>query len=163
MNHRLQHIRAKRKGETMDLETLKAKKMSELREIARIFGVAKYETLRKSDLLTALVGEELPVKGNPAGDYSVEKKPVDANTDDEFPAMEPQGFKSFVTKSSDAEPKAKSEVKPDSKPEAKPDTKPESKAKSEAKPDARPESNLGLKSSSRPELQTLIKSRAKSK
>src|SRR5665647_367850 len=136
MNHRLQHIRAKRKGETMDLETLKAKKMSELREIARIFGVAKYETLRKSDLLTALVGEELSVKGNSAGDYSdvkkpvdaklaekkpidaklVEKKPIDANTDEEFPAMEPQGFKSFVTKRSDAESKAKTKVKPDAKP-----------------------------------------------
>src|SRR5665648_423447 len=151
MNHRLQHIRAKRKGETMDLETLKAKKMSELREIARIFGVAKYETLRKSDLLIALVGKEPPIKENSTGDKTVEKKTVKAKPDDskladEFPAIQPQGFKSFIAKNSE----------PDAKPEHKPDSKPE--PKSDSKPDSKPES----KSSTQPELQSPVKSRAKS-
>lgn len=70
----------------MDLEILKAKKMSELREIARTFGVAKYETLRKSDLLAALVGdeqtseqkpsEEKPIEHKPAAEKPIEQKPV---------------------------------------------------------------------------------------
>ena len=159
----------------MDLETLKAKKMSELREIARSFGVAKYETLRKSDLLAALVGEEQPIKGNTAGDKSVEKKPVhakpndsklvdskpadskpvdskpaDSKAADEFPAIQPQGFKSFIAKNSetDLKPEPKLDSKPESKPESKPDTK----------PDAKPES----KSSTQPGLQSPVKSRAKS-
>jgi len=135
----------------MDLETLKAKKMSELREIARIFGVAKYETLRKSDLLTALVGKEPPIKENSTGDKTVEKKTVKAKPDDskladEFPAIQPQGFKSFIAKNSE----------PDAKPESKPNSKPESK--SDSKPDSKPES----KSSTQPELQSPVKSRAKS-
>src|SRR5665648_689052 len=163
MNHRLQHIRAKRKGETMDLETLKAKKMSELREIARIFGVAKYETLRKSDLLTALVGKEPPIKENSTGDKTVEKKTVKAKPDDskladEFPAIQPQGFKSFIAKNSepDAKPESKSDSKPDAKPESESNSKPE--PKSDSKPDSKPES----KSSIQPELQSPVKSRAKS-
>ena len=107
----------------MDLETLKAKKMSELREIARIFGVAKYETLRKSDLLAALVGEELPVK---------------ENTNDEFPAMEPQGFKDFVAKSPDAEstaePTAESRAKLKSTTKSKSEFSPELKSSTKSEP-----------------------------
>ena len=147
----------------MDLETLKAKKMSELREIARIFGVAKYETLRKSDLLTALVGKEPPIKENSTGDKKVEKKTVKAKPDDskladEFPAIQPQGFKSFIAKNSepDAKPESKSDSKPDAKPESESNSKPE--PKSDSKPDSKPES----KSSTQPELQSPVKSRAKS-
>jgi transcription termination factor Rho len=110
----------------MDLETLKAKKMSELREIARIFGIEKYETLKKSDILVALVGEADPN----------EEKPIDKKMDGEFPALETQGFKEFASKNSDAESTTKSESKPKSKSTTKSESKPKSKSttKSESKP-----------------------------
>ena len=55
----------------MDIEILKAKKMAELREIAKSFSIPKYETLRKADLIEALTkgGEaspEAPVRVPPS-------------------------------------------------------------------------------------------------
>ncbi len=152
----------------MDLETLKAKKMSELREIARIFGVAKYETLRKSDLLAALVGEELPTVGQSTDVKKHESNSGDgklggAKIADEFPAMEPQGFKGFVAKNADLETrivsKGKSEatldLKPEPKPESKPDSKPDSKP--EPKPHSKPEAKSQLELLIKPEIESPIK------
>ena len=77
----------------MDLEILKTKKMAELREIARTFGVEKYETLRKADLLAVLsgAGEETSA-GAPAMDSAGAPEATPAEVATEAPAEAPVGL-----------------------------------------------------------------------
>lgn len=51
---------------TMDERTLKAKKVAELREIAKTFGLTGYEKMKKAELIEALMKDEVP------GDQAVE-------------------------------------------------------------------------------------------
>ena len=45
---------------TMDEATLKAKKVAELREIAKTFGLEGYAKMKKADLVAALMKDEEP-------------------------------------------------------------------------------------------------------
>ena len=47
---------------TMDEATLKSKKVADLREIAKTFGLKGYEKMRKADLIAALMIDEEPAK-----------------------------------------------------------------------------------------------------
>ena len=46
----------------MDEATLKSKKVADLREIAKTFGLKGYEKMRKADLIAALMIDEEPAK-----------------------------------------------------------------------------------------------------
>ena len=47
---------------TMDEATLKSKKVAELKEIAKTFGLKGYEKMRKAELIAALMIDEEPAK-----------------------------------------------------------------------------------------------------
>ena len=51
---------------TMDEATLKSKKVADLREIAKTFGLKGYEKMRKAELIAALMIDEEPAKEEPA-------------------------------------------------------------------------------------------------
>ena len=82
----------------MDEKTLKAKKVAELREIAKAFGIEGYQKLKKAELVDALIhmGDEAPAEEK-AKETPAEK------TEAEAPAE----------KQSDAEAKAGEEKQPD--------------------------------------------------
>ena len=42
---------------TMDEATLKAKKVTELKEVAKTFGLAGYDKMKKSELIDALISD----------------------------------------------------------------------------------------------------------
>ena len=44
---------------TMDEQTLKEKKVSELREIAKVFGLEGYEKMKKAEIIEALKMDEV--------------------------------------------------------------------------------------------------------
>ena len=50
---------------TMDEATLKSKKVADLREIAKTFGLKGYEKMRKAELIAALMIDEEPAKEEP--------------------------------------------------------------------------------------------------
>ena len=66
---------------TMDEATLKSKKVAELKEIAKTFGLKDYQKMRKAELVAALmIDEEKPAQ--PAADEkAVEKKPAEQKTE----------------------------------------------------------------------------------
>ena len=45
---------------TMDEATLKSKKVAELKEIAKTFGLKGYEKMRKAELIAALMIDDAP-------------------------------------------------------------------------------------------------------
>ncbi|MDO5491723.1 MAG: Rho termination factor N-terminal domain-containing protein, partial [Bacillota bacterium] len=61
---------------TMDEATLKSKKVAELREIAKTFGLEGYGKLKKAELIAALMTDEKP-KTDEVG-RTGERKPVRA-------------------------------------------------------------------------------------
>lgn len=65
---------------TMDEATLKSKKVAELKEIAKTFGLKNYQKMRKAELVAALmIDEEKPAQ--PAADEkAAEKKPAEQKT-----------------------------------------------------------------------------------
>ncbi len=73
----------------MDEATLKSKKVAELKEIAKTFGLKGYEKMKKAELIAALMIDEEPAKEEPAA-KAVEpapEKPVE-ETDAAAPAEE---------------------------------------------------------------------------
>lgn len=51
----------------MDAAILKTKKIAELREIAKAFGIKGYQNLKKAELLSTLIGEnDMPAPKPPA-------------------------------------------------------------------------------------------------
>lgn len=65
---------------TMDEATLKAKKVAELREIAKTFGLEGYAKMKKADLIAALMKDETPKEGPAKKATKAEKTPAKKET-----------------------------------------------------------------------------------
>ena len=59
----------------MDETILKKKKVIELREIAKAFGISGYQSMRKADLLAALIAKEGPCKPKEESEKEVKEQP----------------------------------------------------------------------------------------
>ena len=86
----------------MDEATLKSKKVAELKEIAKTFGLKGYDKMKKADLIAALMIDEEPAKEEPPAkaDEPAAEEPVEAAAAEEpveepeaEPAEEPQRHK----------------------------------------------------------------------
>ena len=82
---------------TMDEATLKAKKVAELREIAKTFGLEGYAKMRKADLVAALMKDEEPkeepkkkTKAEPKKETKEEPKAESKEEPKEEPKAEPK-------------------------------------------------------------------------
>ena len=116
-------MRDKEKGSTMtstnqmDESILKSKKVAELREIAKAFGVVDYERLKKGELLAALIvpNEETAASEEPPAELKTEKpgrgrprkKPEEPQPTAEIAAVAEEKIKEEkkITKKETAEPK----------------------------------------------------------
>ena len=131
---------------TMDEATLKAKKVADLREIAKTFGLEGYAKMKKAELVAALMMDE-PEKKEPEkkepekpkaekakkAEKAVPEKPAEEKPAEEKPAEEKPARQSRAKKKP-AEKKAESAEKkaePAEKPERKKASRPGRKAKTD--------------------------------
>ena len=75
---------------TMDEATLKSKKVADLKEIAKTFGLKGYEKMRKAELIAALMIDEEPKEEEPPAKAAatVTEKPVEEVPAEETPVVE---------------------------------------------------------------------------
>ena len=117
---------------TMDEATLKAKKVADLREIAKTFGLEGYAKMKKAELVAALMMDEPEKKEpeqkepakpkaekakkaeKPAAEKPAEEKPVEEKPAEEKPARQSRAKKKTAEKK--AEPAEKLERKKASRP-----------------------------------------------
>ncbi len=98
----------------MDAAILKTKKVAELREIARAFGIGGYQSLKKAELLEALVGNsEAPVAREEAKAAPKQAEPVKEETQAQAPRKRGRPRKNpIVPEQSKPETEASEEERP---------------------------------------------------
>jgi len=129
---------------TMDEATLKAKKVADLREIAKTFGLEGYAKMKKAELVAALMMDEPekkePEQKEPAkpkaekakkAEKAVPEKPAEEKPAEEKPAEEKSAEEKTARQSRAKKKTAEKKAEPAEKPERKKASRPGRKAKTD--------------------------------